>query len=53
MSPFQTLDETRTQKPLNRSPKEFRAVSVELQDRESVFYADCAKQLWAYAKGLL
>ena len=45
MSSFQDLDETLSQEPWGRTPKEFRAVSVELQDRESLFYADCAKFL--------
>ena len=41
MSPFQDLDKTRFQD------------NVELQDRESMFYADCAKLLWASALGLV
>ena len=35
------------------NPEEIRAVGVELQDRESLFYADCAKLLWASASGVL
>ena len=37
MSSFQDLDETRSQYPWGRSQEEFRAVCVELQDRESLF----------------
>ena len=38
MSSFQDLDKTRHIKsPWGRSPEEFRAVGVELQDRESLF----------------
>ena len=43
MSSFQDLDETRSQKLWGRSPEDFRAVGVELQDRESLFYATCLK----------
>ena len=43
MSSFQDLDETRSQKLWGRSPEDFRAVGVVLQDRESLFYATCLK----------
>ena len=33
--------------------EEFRAVGAELQDRESLFYADCAELLSASTSGLL
>ena len=53
MSYFQNLHKSRSQYPWGRSTEEFRAVGVELQDRKSLFYADCAKLLWASASGLL
>ena len=37
--------------PWGWTPKEFRAVGVESQDRESLFYDDCVKLLWASASG--
>ena len=50
MSSFQDLDESFNNYP---ETEEFRAVGVELQDRDSLFYADSAKLLWASASGLL
>ena len=42
MLSFQDLDVTRSHLLLGRNPEEFRA------DRESLFYADCEKLLWAF-----
>ncbi len=53
MSSFQDLDETCFHNNPEAEAQRIFVQSAMITDKESLFYADCAKILWASASGLL